>query len=75
MTGRYRSPMATAEARQAAEGVKIELVLTERDIDMARQGRHRIDVLLQPDFKRENERATNKHPVEVIVIIGHDPLD
>jgi hypothetical protein len=62
--------MAEAEARQASEGVKIELFLTERDVELARQGRHQIEVTLAPGFEEANDRTPNRHPVEVIVMIG-----
>ena len=62
--------MGSAEARQAAEGVKVELMLTAEDIELARKyGRHTIDVTLNLHYEADHERAANKDVVQVILSI------
>jgi hypothetical protein len=63
------SIVAEAKARQAAEGIKIELRLTDEDLALARQGRHRIEVSPSENFPPD-PHAANTHVAEVIVTIG-----
>lgn len=61
--------VARVEAQQAAEGIKVELFLTEKDVALARQGRHSI-VVSKSAVSPPDRDAVNRDVVEVILNVA-----